>query len=169
MTVRRALTALAVITLIAVPAVAGGPGCEKGSHAALKASAAKKCAMSAEECKQYLAEARSRGWVGIELDKSDSGTLTVTKVVPGSPAVEAGFREGDVLVAMNGIALTEANHDKLKAAKQSLKPGSTVVYTVSREGDERQLQVALGTMPEAVYTAMVAEHMKEHEGSVAAR
>lgn len=168
MTVRRALTALAVITLIAVPAVAGGPGCEKGSHAAVKASA-KKCTMSADECRQHLAEARSRGWVGIELDKSEAGTMTVTRVVPNSPAVAAGFREGDVLVAMNGIALTEANHDKLKAAKQTLKPGSTVVYTVARDGEERQLQVALATMPDAVYTAMVDEHMKEHEGSVAAR
>lgn len=152
--------------LLAGSAVAGGKECEKAQGA--KSVAHAKCTMSAEECKKMMAESRTHGWIGLQVDKSDEGVLTVKSVHEGSPAQAAGFKAGDVLVALNGIAINESNHDKLKAAKSGLKPGDTVSYTVRRAGAEQTIAAKLVPMPDQVYTAMVDEHMKEHE-TVASR
>ena len=152
--------------LIAGSALAGGKECEKAQGAKNVAHA--KCTMSAEECKKMMAESRSHGWIGLQVDQSDEGVLTVKSVYTGSPAEAAGFKAGDVLVALNGIELKEANHDKIKAAKSGLWPGSTVSYTIRRAGSEQTIAAKLVPMPDQVYTAMVEEHMKEHE-AVASR
>jgi S1-C subfamily serine protease len=152
--------------LLAGSAWAGGKECEKAEGAKHVAHA--KCSASASECKQMMAESRSRGWIGLQVDQSDDGVLTVKSVYEGSPAEQAGFKAGDVLVTMNGIALEKAQHDKLKAAKAGLKPGDTITYTIRRSGAEQTLAARLAPMPDPVYTAMVEEHMKEHS-TVASR
>jgi predicted metalloprotease with PDZ domain len=150
-------------------ALAGGPDCQKGAAAASTAHAHKKCTMSKEDCMHAMAEAKARGWLGLELDKNEAdGTLTITKVVTGSPAAAAGFREGDVLLALNGVTFDEKNHDKLGAIKKAAKPGDRVTYNVRRNGSDQNISAILGTMPEEVYTAWTKEHMKEH-AAVAAR
>jgi C-terminal processing protease CtpA/Prc len=162
-----------VLTLmLGVPAFAGGAECAKGASLAKnekaagveKVAAHEKCSKSAEECKKYFSEAKTRGWAGLELDKNEKdGTLTVIAVNPVSPAAKAGFLKGDVLVALNGVALTDDNHDKLAQVKSTLKPGSEVMYKVKRNGADRYLTVALGTMPDSVLDEMVARHMREHQ------
>jgi S1-C subfamily serine protease len=156
--------------VIATPALAGGAECAKGATTASATKAAhahEKCAMSADECRKMMADAKSRGWAGLELDKAADGTLKVVKVDPTSPASRAGFLEGDVLVALNGVALTAENHEKLAKMKATMLPGTEVLYKVDRGGKTRHLTVALGKMPEKVYEQMVARHMAEHEGAVA--
>jgi S1-C subfamily serine protease len=74
----------------------------------------------------------------------------VTGVAAGSPAESAGFRKGDVLVAFNGIALTEANQEALKKAKTGLSVGSRVTYTVSRAGARSQITATLAEVPREV-------------------
>ena len=159
---RRTLKLVAPLAAVAlaIPALAGGAECAK--HAAETAQAADhaKCNMSKEECAKYMAAARKAGWLGVEYDKSESGTLSVTKIVPGSPAEKAGFQVGDVLVALNGVDIND--HEKVMAAKKNLLPGSTATYTIKRDGWDKQLTAKLGTMPDAVYQAMYDEHMKEH-------
>lgn len=145
---------------LATSALAGGAECEK--TAALNAKNTKHCTATAEECKQYMSEAKTRGWVGIEYDKTEDGSLVVEKVLSGSPAEKAGLKAGDVLVALNGVSLAEQNKDKLKAVKATMKPGATVNYEVKRAGQSQDFAVKLGTMPDDVYQAMVSEHMKEH-------
>jgi S1-C subfamily serine protease len=122
--------------------------------------------MSADECRQAMADASKRGWAGLELDKVD-GQLVVTKVYPTSPASRAGFLVGDVLVALNGVPLTEDNHEKLAKIKATMNPGTEVFYDVARKHQTRHLTVALAKMPTSVYDEMVAKHMAEHEGSLA--
>ncbi|HVQ35211.1 MAG TPA: PDZ domain-containing protein [Candidatus Bathyarchaeia archaeon] len=149
---------LAAFALATIPALAGGAECEKTAAAAHTASA--KCTASKEECTKYMAAARKSGWLGVEYDKSEAGTIAVKKVVPGSPAAAAGFEVGDVLVALNGVDITDK--EKVSAVKKSLLPGSTATYTVKRAGSSKDLTAKLGTMPDAVYQAMYDEHMKEH-------
>ena len=157
-----AFIVLAVFLALA-PALASGEECRKAEAAKHMAHAGKKCDMAAGDCKKAMEEARKGGWLGLEIETAESdGSLVIEKVVPGSPAERAGFRPGDVLLAVNGITYSDENQDKLKAIRQSLKPGTTANYNVSRKGTQQTLTATLGSMPEAVYTAWVSEHMKEH-------
>lgn len=144
--------------------LAGGPNCgDKAAAAVNTAHAHKKCTMDKGDCMKMMAEAKSRGWMGIELEESDSdGTWSITKVVTGSPASAAGFREGDVLLALNGVTLTPENHEKLAAIKKTMKAGDRVTYNVRRGGSEQNIAVTLGTMPDEVYSAWTKDHLKEH-------
>ena len=161
---------LAAAALIASPALAGGEGCAAKGATLAKADGAQheKCTKTGEECKKAMLDAKSRGWAGLELDKAEDGRLVVTRVNPTSPAARAGFLNGDVLLALNGVALTDDNHEKLAKVKSTMKPGTEVLYTVDRKGAKRHLTVALGQMPEAVFDEMVARHMADHDGGVAA-
>ena len=71
------------------------------------------------------------------------GAAQVRSVVPGSAADEAGVREGDVIVAINGDQL--GNHLELTQKVSSLRPGDTITLTVNREGDTERIEVQLGT------------------------
>jgi C-terminal processing protease CtpA/Prc len=147
---------------LASAALAGGADCAKQANNAAYAASDKGCTATKEDCTKHMAEAKNRGWLGIQYDKSEDGTSVVESVVKGSPADKAGFRSGDVLYALNGIEMNEANAARVKAAWKPLMPGSTVDYTVKREGVAKDLTVTLGKMPEDVYQAMVDTHMKEH-------
>lgn len=130
------------------------------AQAAQKAE--KKCTENTQAClNKMVANLQTRGWVGIELDKVN-GKLTVTQVEADSPAKRAGLREGDVLLALNGVAFEEANHDKLKAMKKQMSVGKSLTYTVSRKGHEKQVAVTLEQIPETVLARWVGNHMLEH-------
>jgi predicted metalloprotease with PDZ domain len=142
------LLAGALALALAVPAMAGE------GH---------KCDQSVEQCLAYYAKKlENYGWVGIELDKNDdTGVMTVTVVVEESPAVKAGFKKGDILIALNGVELSEENKEKLKAAKGDWVPGAMVTYTVERQGKNKDLQVTLGELPRDVMAQWIGNHMLE--------
>ena len=157
-----------VMSLVTTAVLAGGAECHKADQAAM-AKSTKHCTMSADECKKEMAQAKTRGWLGIDADVTEEGAWLVKSVVPNSPASMAGIQAGDVLYALNGVTINEANHDKIYAMKKDLKPGSAVTYTVKRGDKQTQLAVTLGTMPDKVYQAMFAEHMKEHDEVASAK
>jgi predicted metalloprotease with PDZ domain len=161
---RHSLMLVAPLAMFALAnaALAGGPDCEKNAKNAAYVANHKGCTASKEECLKHMAEAKNHGWLGIQYDNTEDGTSVVKDVVKGSPAEKAGFASGDVLYALNGIEMNEANASRVKAAWKSLQPGSTVTYTVKRWGTTKDLTATLGKMPDDVYEAMVAEHMKEH-------
>lgn len=147
---------------LATAALAGGPDCEKHAKNAAYMDSHKGCSMSKEECLKKMAEAKNNGWLGIKYDETEAGATVVKEVFKGSPAEKAGFRSGDVLFALNGIEISSANEDRLHSVRSTLKPGAIANYTVKREGMTKDLTATLGRMPDDVYEAMVAEHMKEH-------
>ena len=149
------LLAGALAFVLAVPAMAGeGHQCEQ----------------SADQCLAYFAKKlENYGWVGIELDENeDTGVMTVTAVVEDSPALTAGFKVGDILYALNGVELNEANKEKLKVAKGDWVPGAMVTYTVKRGGEKKDLQVTLGELPRDVMAQWIGNHMLEAHMQVAA-
>lgn len=155
---RRSLLFPVVLTLALVLGlgVAFGPSAIAGDHG--------DCEASAQEClNARAAKYAEHGWLGVELDKDgESGTYTVAAVMADSPAERAGFRAGDRLVAMQGIALTADNKKQLKAAKKGLAVGKQVTYTVKRGGEKQRLTATLGEVPREVLARWVGEHMLEH-------
>jgi len=118
-----------------------------------------KCTYSTQECLDDMAaNMKDRGWVGIEYD---ADTMTVTRVIPGSPADTAGFKTGDVMVAVGGISFGEKNADQIK--KLAWNPGSELTFTVKRGGSNTDLDVTLGQLPDDVLAQWVGNHMiKNH-------
>jgi len=129
--------------------------------------AKKRCEGNTQDCLDSLAaKLRSKGWLGIETKANDYGKYQVAKVVEGSPAEAAGFQSGDVLVALNGIALTKENKAELKKAKQAFAPGTAVKYTVARNDSKKRLAVTLGTVPDILVAQWVGEHMIDQHAYV---
>jgi len=123
-----------------------------------------KCTMEAQACLDQMASYLGKtGWVGIEYDHDEkTGAVIVTSVVAGSPADAARLQKGDVLVTLNDIAINQANHDQLKAAREKMPAGTKVTYTISRNGANQDLALTLGTMPKEVLARWVGQHMLEH-------
>ena len=60
----------------------------------------------------------------------------------GSAADRAGLRQGDVITALNGTAITDPNTFRNMIASSG--PGSEVTLTVKRDGKEGQVRARLG-------------------------
>lgn len=135
---------------------------------ASSAGAGEKCTASTQDCLNKMTQnLQNRGWVGIEMDNEGGAyTMVVTKVIEGSPAEAAGFKPGDVLVAVNGIAFSDENEKQLKDAQYAMVPGADFTYTVARRGSNVDLDVELGHIPDAVMAQWVGGHMMDHAEDV---
>lgn len=157
---RNLFLTLALAAVLALPVLAGG------DHA--------KCKASTQDClNKMVAKLKSSGFVGVELDKNEeTGALTVTRVVPGSPAEDAGLKSGDQLYALNGVVIAEKNYEngKLEKARQEWAPGQEVTYTIKRGGYDKEVTLTLAPMPADVMAKWIGDHMLDHAAtSVAAK
>jgi serine protease Do len=97
----------------------------------------------------------TRGWLGVyiqdvtrELAESfgmqhPKGAL-VSRVLPDSPAEQAGIQVGDVILTFNGNALR--NSTMLPHLVGQSPVGESVPLRILRQGDERELKVKIGKM-----------------------
>ena len=125
-----------------------------------------KCTKSTAECASYMKEAyQTKGWMGIEADKSEDGTMKVLSVIPNGPADRAGIKAGDLLVSVNGVTISPANEEKLMEMKKtSLKIGQTASYGVKRGAETLNVTVALERILDATLAEMIEKHTKtEHQ------
>jgi putative serine protease PepD len=90
-------------------------------------------------------ESTAAGFLGVEgADATGSQAgAAITSVVAGSPAAEAGVTEADVVTAVDGRKVSSMID--LAAAVRTKQPGDVVSLTVVRDGDERTVDVTLGT------------------------
>jgi serine protease Do len=72
------------------------------------------------------------------------GGVLVSSVNPGGPAAQAGIKQGDVILQLNGTDVTDPN--QLRNAVAATSPGSEVTLTISRNGQQQQVKVRLGTL-----------------------
>jgi serine protease Do len=96
----------------------------------------------------------ARGYLGVEIQpvsqdiaenlglKSAAGAI-VDKVMPGTPAAEAGLKTGDVITKLNGKDIAEASDLTLQVGM--LKPGEKVQLTYVRDGAEKTADVTLAS------------------------
>lgn len=105
--------------------------------------------------------ALSRPWIGIRYVTLDRRTaaqnnLTIFQgawisgdtdpgVVPGSPAETAGLADGDIITAVQGVAIDELH--PLQDLLVQYSPGAVIVLDVLRAGSTIQVSVTLGIRP----------------------
>ena len=74
-----------------------------------------------------------------------AGGVGVVAVTSGGGAERAGLRPGDVIRAIDGAQIPDTT--ALTQALAAAKPGGKVTVTVSRDGQDRSVQVTLGELP----------------------
>jgi putative serine protease PepD len=76
-------------------------------------------------------------------DASGRSGARIASVTSGSPAANGGLKSGDVITAVDGQTI--ANADDLTSAVASKQPGDTVSITYVRNGSTKTASVTLGT------------------------
>ena len=84
-------------------------------------------------------------YLGVSSAPALSGGAEVGSVNAGSPAERAGVRVGDVVTEVDGQQVDDPTD--ISTAIADNKPGDRVSMRVSRNGQERQLDVTLGNRP----------------------
>jgi len=85
-------------------------------------------------------------YLGVSTEDANGGA-GIAEVRAGTPAAEAGLRNGDVVTRIDGENVVSA--DALRSSIAGRKPGDTVELTVRRDGSTRTLTVTLGSRPSA--------------------
>ncbi len=90
--------------------------------------------MTASQYTSYIAERNGNiSGIGIEYTRTAESCLEVTSVDSSSPAYEAGIREGDLIIAFDGIMLDAENYDSMVEKLTSEKV--TGVNLIYKRGD----------------------------------
>ena len=76
--------------------------------------------------------------------RAADGSMTPA-VEPGGPADEAGMRDGDIVVSIDGMPV-DSEHP-LDATLSQFAPGRTIDVVVNRGGEQVTLEITLGTRP----------------------
>ena len=98
----------------------------------------------------------TRGWLGIaiqdvneELAKSFghkmSGGALISEVTEGSPAKKSGLLQGDIVVAIDGVPVTDVADLRNKIAM--ILPNTNLPLRIIRDGKEKELVVTIGEQP----------------------
>ena len=88
-----------------------------------------------------------RSWFGVWLTGGAvEGGAVVHQVEDGSPAQEAGFEQGDILLTLAGKPITSPSQADFLLDR--MKPGTEVAFGLVRNGVQMEKTVQLGTQPE---------------------
>lgn len=99
----------------------------------------------------------TRGWLGVSIQDvspemaralglADGMGALVAELFPDSPAQKAGMKIGDVILALQGVRIRDANHLKNRVA--DLIVGERAEFLINRDGRERTITVVIGRRPE---------------------
>ncbi|HEY1931581.1 MAG TPA: trypsin-like peptidase domain-containing protein [Acetobacteraceae bacterium] len=87
----------------------------------------------------------ARGWLGVAVEDADNGSVTVAGLDRSGPALHAGVRSGDIVLAVNGEHIDSARN--LIRTVAAMPPGTTVHLTVRRQGRDVEIPVTIGRRP----------------------
>lgn len=102
----------------------------------------------------------TRGWLGVVIQDIDpalakSFNVTVTEGVlvsdiqDNSPAKEAGFERGDIVIEYEGKPIRDVNHLRNSVAQTEV--GKKAKVKVLRDGKEKELSVKIGEQPSDLF------------------
>lgn len=122
------------------------------------------CGSDTQSCLDAMASHwKDRGWVGIEMEQNvENGRMTVTRIVPDSPAAGSGMRVGDILIAIDGVPFSQKTREEMYKVRKDWHIGRTVSYTIQRGEKTLQSKLTLGRLPDKFLAAWIGEHMLEH-------
>lgn len=142
---KRALLPFAAVTFLLSAAALAGHG---------------PCKAELDDCLSGMGkQLKAKGWVGIELDRHDDGTLAITRVLPASPAEAAGLQAGDRILALNGVSYATDDRAAMKNAYAAMVPDNTITYTIDRGGKSLEVDVRLARLPEHIRAQWIALHL----------
>jgi serine protease Do len=110
-----------------------------------------------EVVSQVVAELRAkghieRGWLGVTLADIEGtqgnagiGGVGIAVVERGGPAARGGLRPGDIVTAVNGLAVTSTR--AMIRAVAATPPGGTVRLALRRQGSTLDLSITVGQRP----------------------
>jgi serine protease Do len=113
--------------------------------------------MARHDLDQILAHGKvEHGYLGIlpqdvtpalakAFNTKDTNGALVGEVTPDSPAAHAGLKQGDVVVAINGEPVADAN--QLRSKVGMMNPKTTATLKVLRDGKVENFAVTLGEYP----------------------
>jgi len=98
----------------------------------------------------------TRGWLGVSIQDVNEGMAKalkledrngaiISQVMKDSPAEDAGVKEQDVIIEVNGKIVNDSSN--LKNLISSGRPNDKTKLTVIRNGNEKNLTVTLGIRP----------------------
>lgn len=120
------------------------------------------CTKSAGECAARMKELyQTRGWMGVELEQNEDGTLRITSVVEGSPADRAGIRPDATLISVNGVALSKDATESVMMKGDDWRIGGLLALGVRRAGETSTIKVKLEKIPETVLARVIDTHIRE--------
>jgi serine protease Do len=129
----------------------GGSGGNEGVGFAIPISMAKPV------MDQILAHGKVvRGYLGVHIQDltpeiakafnfNQSGGVLIGDVSPNTPASNAGLKKGDVIVKLNGQAVSDANDLRLNISQMA--PNTSVKLDIWRDGKTQGYSVSLGELP----------------------
>jgi len=85
---------------------------------------------------------KGNGFFGVGTEARPGGGLKVTKVGRESPAEEAGLKEGDVILKLNGKALSR--REELQAMIKEMSAGDKMALDLLKGGKPETLEMKLG-------------------------
>ena len=99
----------------------------------------------------------NRGYLGVSIQpvtpevagamglKDGSKGALVAAVVPEGPAAKAGFQQGDIITAINGVAVED--HTDLTRKVALVASGQSATFNVNRDGKSLQLHATITARP----------------------
>src|SRR3954451_19439044 len=84
---------------------------------------------------------QQRGELGVYMVAGDRPGVEVSRITPGSAAEQAGLRDGDIILQVNGR--NASTPQETAQMIRQIPVGQSVTLTVSRDGNQQQVQATM--------------------------
>lgn len=143
---KRRILILAAFVLAALSAVAGDE--------------LPRCHSTRAECETRIREMMTgKKYLGVIFYDTEKGIL-VKAVVPDSPAEEAGLRQGDLIVKVNGQNCADGNVKLFKQLVDKARERGVLAIRVKRNGTYVDTEAKLTQITETQIERIIAAHFK---------
>lgn len=121
----------------------------------------KTCSATPKDCEHQIRQMLAgKRYLGIAVDDLNPG-LIIKTVVAGSPALRAGLRQGDRIIAVNGHWTTNATVREFKQIMASARDNTRIAFLVQRGTTPRRIEVRPEPYTKEQIEKIVASHVAQ--------